>query len=191
MNIWQSVGIAAAFVAFFAVAFFVNAFIARGFLETCIPGGIAAYFTWKYFDKKDTAELQKLMNPPEEIWPVPLPVAWGSVKDVLATSGVDTRESGRQNWQLQREDQSRGIIQAQLNFSEGLAGPHGQKQMAPRSIGLTVVLAPDPAGSSGTRVKFTYQVFSQLSILSVKKIIDETNKQFPKTMIGNKEQQGL
>ena len=157
---WITIGYAAAFVVFWAVAFFVSAFSfwGRGFLETCIPGAAAAYFTYKYFEKKDKDVMAKLLTPPDQVWPVPLPIAWGTVKDVLCSTGVETRESGRQNWKMLQEDKSRGLLRGQLDFAEGVAGQGGEKAMAPRSIGLTVILSPDPAGSEGTKVKMSYQI---------------------------------
>ncbi len=187
---WQSIGVVASFLAFFTVAILISQFSVWGvgILETCGPGAAAAYFTFKYFEKKDKAVLLKLMNPEPTVWPVPLPVALGTIKDVLATSGVETRESGRQNWKMLREDQSRGLLQGQLDFAEAIAGTGGQYAMAPRSIGLTAIMSQDPAG---TRVKFTYQVFSQMGNHQIKKVIYETNKEFPRIMEINKKEQGL
>ena len=190
MNKWQTLGIVGGFFAFFVAAIIFNQLITSDTFMSLAVGAVAAFATYKFCDKKDRDERKALMNPDPQTWPVPLPVAWASVKDVLYTTGVETRESGKQLWKIQREDQSRGIIQAQLDFAEGLAGSMGQKEMVPRSIGLTVVLAPANE-EAGTKVTFSYNVYSKVSIHTVKNVIRQTNSEFPKVMLANKEQQGL
>lgn len=190
MNKWQTLGIVGGFFAFFIAAIIFNQLISSDTFMSLAIGAGAAFATWKFCDKKDSSELKALVNPEPEVWPVSLPVAWASVRDVLYTTGVETKESGKQLWKIQREDQSRGIIQAQLDFAEGLAGRMGQKEMVPRSIGLTVTLSPANE-DAGTTVRFSYNVYSRVSIHTVKNVIKQTNAEFPKVMLANKEQQGL
>ena len=65
---WRLLGLGGAVLAFFAVNIFVSAFIVQGFLETTVPGAIAAFFAWKWCTKNEEKQLLTLLNPPEETW---------------------------------------------------------------------------------------------------------------------------
>lgn len=176
---YKLLGMVLAAIAFIATAIFMDQLIARGFLETCIPGAIAAGLTYSYFAKKDAEELAKVLNPPADIWPVPFPVAWGCIRDVLDTATISTGVGGSSTWRIQREDDSRGLITAQINFNENLGG-----QVYPRSIGANATLT---AEGSSTKVAIQYQVFSPMGETTVKKIVEETHAAFQRTMIENKD----
>lgn len=60
----------------------------------------AGGFTFKYFYDLDQKDLKKLIDPPDEVWQVSYPVAWGCVSDVLKRSGVETGTSGRSVWTI-------------------------------------------------------------------------------------------
>ena len=170
---YRLIGIGAAIVAFLATAILVDQLIARGFLETCVPGGIAAYFTYQYFAKKDNEELQKLLNPPAEVWAMSLPVAWGTIRDVLDSCKVQTGVSGQSGWRVTKEDDSRGIIGAEINFSQYLGGAQGQ--VVPRNVGVTAILTPE---GSSTKVHLTYSCFSPMGAGTVKEIVAQTHAAF-------------
>lgn len=180
---YKLMGMGLAAVAFIATAILFDQLIARGFLETCVPGAIAAYFTYNYFAKKDAEELMKILNPPVEVWPVPFPVAWGCIKDVLDTATIATGVGGASTWRIQREDDSRGLITAQLNFSEHVGGPT-TGQVHPRTVGANATLT---AEGGSTRVLIQYQVFSPMGEGTVKKIVQDTHAAFQRTMIENKD----
>lgn len=177
---YRLIGIGAAIVAFLATAIFVDQLIARGFLETCVPGGIAAYFTYKYFAKKDNEELQRLLNPPAEVWPMPLPVAWGTIRDVLDSCKIQSGVSGQSNWRVAKEDDSRGIIAAEINFSQYLGGAQGQ--VVPRNIGVTALLTPE---GSSTKVQLNYTCFSPMGAGFVKQVLADTHAAFTTAMNAN------
>lgn len=178
---YRLMGMGLAVVAFLATAIFVDQLIARGFLETCIPGGIAAYFTYKYFAKKDDEELQKVMHPPAEVWPMSLPVAWGTIRDVLDSCKVQTGTSGQSGWRVTKEDDSRGIISAEINFSQML-GAGANSQVVPRTIGVTAILTPE---GSSTKVELTYNCFSPMGAGTVKQMIADTHAAFQKAKNAN------
>jgi len=177
------VGMGAAVAAFFAAAMFMGAFVAQGFVETIVPGLFAGYFAFQYFKKKDDEELLQLLNPPAETWAVSLPVAWGCIKDVLDTASIATGVGGATSWRIQKEDDSRGLIQAQLNFQEQVGGP-ATGVVHPRSITLTAQVTPDTAG---TRVEIHYQVFSPMGAGTVKQIIHSTQESIRRSLQAYKE----
>lgn len=182
---WRLVGIGGGFLAFCVVNIFVSAFIGPGFLLTFVPGLVAAWWVWKVCTDKEKAELDTLMNPPEETWPVPLPVAWGTVKDVLDSAKVHTRHAGTSGWHVQKEDDSRGLIKAQLNFTEQVGGLTNA-QMLPRTVEISVILKPD---GSSTKVETHYQVFSPMNFNRVREIVSDTQKDLRQAASAGKESQ--
>lgn len=183
---YQMMGIGAAIVAFLATAIFVDQLIARGFLETCIPGGIAAFFAYQYFAKKDQEEMQKLLNPPPEVWNMPLPVAWGTIKDVLDASRIQSGVSGQAGWRITKEDDSRGIICAEVSFSQYLGGAEGK--VVPRSIGVTAILKPEGAA---TKVELSYNCFSPMGAGAVKQMITQAHAAFMQAKDANSNKGGV
>lgn len=179
---WRLIGFGGAFVAFFAVNIFISAFIVQEFLFTTVPGGIAAWYIWKFCMGKETAELETLLNPPEETWPVSLPVAWGTIRDVLDTSKVHTGAGGTSGWRVQREDDSRGLILAQLTFNEQVGGLNGQ--VHPRTVEVQALLRPE---GSSTVVKTNYRVFSPMNFDRVRTIVSDTQNELTEAAQRNKE----
>ncbi len=172
----------AAVVAGLAVAIFISQCIASGFIETVGPGVIAGYLVWKHFAKKADAQLLELLNPPAEVWPVPLPIAWGCIRDVLDSASIATGTGGSSNWRVQKEDDSRGLIIAQLNFSELLGGATNAT-VHPRTVKVEATLTPE---GSSTKVLLQYQVFSPMGEGTVSKIVAETHQAFKNVMEANK-----
>lgn len=134
----------------------------------------AAGFTFKYFYDKDQKELKKLLDPEEQVWPVPFPVAWGCIADVLKRSGVETGVSGRSNWRIVEEDDSRGYIHAKLTFQQALGAGQNTRLFA-REIDLVAQLT---AGESTTRVKLTYDIFSPSGAGMVRDLIAKNQNDF-------------
>ncbi|MBU6454384.1 MAG: hypothetical protein KGS72_21630 [Cyanobacteria bacterium REEB67] len=142
----------------------------------------AAFFTWKHFNDKDKAELAGLLNPPEETWPVALPVAWGCICDVLRGTGIETGASGRANWQIQKEDEARGFIQAKLTFNQSL-GAGANTKVVSREIHLTAQLMPE---GDNTKVKCTYEIFSPMGTGMVRELIRKAQIEFRSYVEANK-----
>lgn len=180
---WRLLGLGGAILAFLVVNIFISAFIIQGFLETTVPGAIAAWFAWKWCIDKEKGDLEKLVNPPEEIWPVPFPVAWGTVKDVLGTSKVHTGTGGTSGWRVEKEDDSRGIIQAQLTFNEQLGGVTNI-QIVPRTVEIQAILT---AVGGTTKVQTAYRIFSPMNFERVRTIVAETQKELTEAAHRNKE----
>lgn len=134
----------------------------------------AGGFTFKYFYDLDQKSLTNLINPPDEVWQVSYPIAWGCICDVLRRSGIDTGTSGRSVWTIMQEDDSRGFIQAKLAFNE-MQGVGQRSQIVPREIHLTVQLT---AEGSATRVKFQYQILSPMGAGMVRKLIAKNQEDF-------------
>lgn len=178
---YRLAGIGAAIGAFFVAGIFTDQLIFHG-PGTALVGGVAAWFTWKYFIKKEQEDLTKLLNPPAETWAMPLPVAWGTIRDVLDGAKVSTGVSGTSGWRIDKEDDSRGIISAQLNFSEHVGGPT-TGQVLPRTVSVSAQLTPE---GSSTKIQFTYNVFSPMNYETVKKIVSDTHSAFGNTAQINK-----
>jgi len=169
---WRLIGIVGGLLAFVVVNVFVSAFVGQGFLLTFVPGCVAAWFIWKKCTEKEKTEINQSLNPPPETWPVPIPVAWGTVKDVLESSKVHTRHAGTSIWKVLKEDDSRGIIQAQMSFTEQVGGLTNA-QTLPRTVEVSIFLKPD---GSKTIVETHYQIFSPMNSLRVKEIVDDLQK---------------
>ncbi len=179
---YKLIGMVGGVAAGLAVAIFVSQCIASGFLETVVPGGIVGYLVWSHFAKKADAQLQELLHPPDEVWPVPLPIAWGCIKDVLDNASIATGTGGTSNWRIKKEDDSRGIIRSQLNFSEMLGGPT-TGQVHPRTVEVEAILTPE---GSSTKVHLQYDVFSPMGEGTVSKIVAQTHQAFKNVMEANK-----
>ncbi len=145
--------------------------------------------------------LQVLCNPPEELWPMPLPYAWGTVKEVLNREGYESKEIGRRTWENIKEDESRAIITADLRFTEKILNARpatsmedalaDRSEMASRGITLIVRFVPDKA-TRGTRVSFAYEPHMQKgSDYTVREIIHKMRQKFPERMAINKKELGL
>jgi len=155
------------------VAFFVAGGLSSGIAGPgggLFVGGAAALWVWKYFDDKYKAELAALLSPPAEVWPLPMPAAWTCIKNVLAVAHVETGVSGVSNWHIQQEDTTTGTIQAQLNFQQALGSPT-QPNILRRSITLNARLTPE---GDGTKVEFSYQIFSPSGTGLVESVIKTT-----------------
>ena len=174
------IGIAAAIFAFLVVGT-----IWSNLIEQSMSGIVAmaaAGFVFKYFWDKDKKELAALLNPPDQVWPVSYPIAWGCIIDVLKRSGVETGMSGRSIWQVIQEDDSRGFIQAKLVFNQLLgAGEH--KTTVPREIYLVVQLAAEQAS---TRLHFEYQMLSPSGAGVVRELIKKNQDDFRTYMESNR-----
>jgi len=179
----RMVGWGAAAGAWFGVNFLISMLIVQDLFWNTIPGTIAAWFVYKYFEKKDDEDLKQLCNPPEETWPVRLPIAFGCVVDVLKSSGIAIGASGAHKWKPDKEDQERGIIEARLDFQEMLGGGASARTFA-RTIILKVELTPE---DSNTRVKMQYEVFSPNGAGTVRELIARTQTSLRNNMEQNKE----
>ena len=181
---WRLIGLVGSVGAFFVVAIFISQLIASGFLETVVPGVIAGYFVFQYCIDREMKELKETLNPPEETWPVPLPIAWGTIKDVLDTAKVTTGTSGTCGWKVQKEDDSRGLIIALLQWNEQVGGMSGQ--ILVRTVELTANLTPE---GSSTKVKTEYKVFSPMNFNAVRQVVMQTQSQLTADAARNAQQQ--
>ena len=103
------------------------------------------------------------------------------MKDVLQSSTVVGNGSSAA-WHIQQEDDSRGIIAAQVNFSQQL-GAGSQAENYPRSISCNVQLS---AEGSKTRVKTSYQIVSPMGQAQVLRVIETTQLRLRELMCMNK-----
>lgn len=165
----------------FLVAGGVTSLFAPGlsFILACAAG----FFTWKHFNDKDKAELAALLNPPEEVWPVSVPIAWGCISDVLNGTGVETGVSGRAYWKIVREDEVRRFIQAKLTFTQSL-GAGANTKIVSREIDLIAQLEPE---GDNTRVKCTYEIFSPMGTGIVRELIKKAQFEFRNYVEANKD----
>lgn len=180
MGAQSGLGILLAVVAFFVVGALWYQFF--GMDLSFWAGLAAAWFTFKYFNNKDMAELKTLLNPEEQVWPVRYPVAWGCISDVLKRSGVQTGVSGTSIWTIVQEDDSRGFIQAKLIFSQ-ILGVGQTAKTFPREIHLTIQLT---AEGESTRVKMEYQMLSPSGAGMVRELIAKNQNDFKAYMEANR-----
>lgn len=160
-------GYVMAVVAFFVVGGLVGAVA----FPLSLPAACAAaFFTWKYFNDKYKKDLDALLNPPAEVWPISMPAAWTALKDVLSVARVETGISGNSNWHITQEDNTRGIIQAQLKFNQALPNS-AQPAIVPRAITMSAQLTPE---GDGTRAEIHYEIFSPSGTGMVESVIQVT-----------------
>jgi hypothetical protein len=157
-------GLPVAFVVFLAVTHYLTGVVGSGM--PLFAGLIAGSAVWWFCKKLDDERFAALLNPPAFIWPVPMPVSWGVIKDAFDGTFVLRSGSGLAPWVIQREDQSRGMISALLNIHELVS------EAQPRTIGLTAKLTPQ---EGGTQVELKYEVFSPADNSLVTEIIEHTN----------------
>ncbi len=159
------VGIPLAFIVFVSVTW-----IASYFMDTGIPaiiGFISGGGVWYYFRCIDHRRLDALLRPNPAIWQVPMPVAWGILKDVFDGSIVRTKEGVIAAWSMKREDKARGQLAAVLNLMEhGGCGPNGAT--VPQTIAATAQLTPHGAT---TGVTLTFEIFAPTGTDLVEDII--------------------
>ena len=199
---WKTLGIwGGGFVGFWVML------IANYYLPHEIPFlapalGLGAWFAiYVKCVKRENIALQSLCNPPEELWPMPLPYAWGTVKEVLSTEGYESKEIGRRTWDNIQEDDSRATMTADLRFTEKYTEPRltldineavrDRSEMASRGVSITVKFVPD-RDTKGTRVTFVYQPHMQKGDdTAVREIIQKMRKKFPERMAINKKELGI
>lgn len=197
-TVWKSVGKVAGFLVGFLVVLVVNYYISP---QLAFPAGLIAGFVVYYqCTVREKNAMKTLCNPPEEIWPIPLPYAWGTVKEVLNREGYESADIGRRTWENIKEDDSRAILTADLRFTEKhtefkLVPIHelanDRSEMASRGITITVKFVPDKA-TKGTRVTFVYEPHMQKGDdRAVREIIAKMRKKFPERMEINKKELGL
>lgn len=165
--------------------------------DCAIPAFIAGCAAYLYCAKKDVLELRGLCNPPEELWPISLPHAWGTVIEVLRQNGYESQDVGLRTWEDIKEDDSRGIITAVLRFTEKHfpleldINKATEGQMVQRGISIKVTFVPDEA-TDGTKVTFVYTPHMQKGDnTAVRNVIRNMRSKFPQTMLINKKELGL
>jgi hypothetical protein len=164
-------GLPAASVAFLGVAHVVGNFADSG--VPLLAGGTAAFAVWSYFHRLDCRRLDALLNPPPALWPVPLPVAWGILRDAFDSAFITTIDGALVPWILQRQDQSRGLLTASLNCDE-LLGSGTDAHRQPRTIVATAILSP---ADKQTQVEMHYRLFSPVDTHLAEQVIGRTIQQ--------------
>lgn len=137
------------------LTFLVSANLTSRVIGSGIPlliGFCCGWLTWRVFKTLDDRRLSELLNPPAQLWPLTMPQAWGIVRDAFDGPIIMCGPGGLIPWRVLKEDRSRGLIVASLNFRELVPGSE-----VPESdvgvISVTAQLTPEP---EGTMVAFTY-----------------------------------
>jgi len=158
--------------------------LGAGFLTLIVTAGFAGpmfsflfafgagVYVYKHFEGKHKTELDALQNPPSQVWPMSMPDAWTCMLDVLKTARVESGVSGVSSWTLKQEDNTRGIIQAQINFQQSLGSPT-QPQIVSRVVTLNAQLTPE---ESNTRVDIKYEIFSPQGTGLVESVMKKTQE---------------
>ncbi|MBX9772598.1 MAG: hypothetical protein K2X29_14570 [Candidatus Obscuribacterales bacterium] len=164
------IGLPLAIFAFVAIASFGSYLVGHGaalFVGLAVGIGI-----WYFFHQIDAKRLWALLRPTPAIWQVPMPVAWGILRDVFDGSIVRTKDGAIAAWALKREDKSRGLLCAMLNILEhGGCGPN--TSIEPRTIAVNAELKPH---GSTTGVSLNFEIFSPTGTDLVEDIIRKCMK---------------
>jgi hypothetical protein len=123
-------------------------------------------------EHKYTTQLNALLNPPSELWAMSMPRAWTCIKDVLATAKVESGTSGVSNWRITQEDNTIGVMQAQINFKQAL-GTASQQTIVSRNVTMHAQLTPE---GEGTRVDLHYEIMSPSGTGLVESVIKKTQE---------------
>lgn len=159
------VGIPLSFIVFVSVSWICSYFFDSGI--PTIAGGVCGAGVWYCFHCIDHRRMDALLRPQPAIWQVPMPVAWGILKDVFDGSIVRTKEGVIAAWAMKREDKARGQLAAVLNLLEhGGCGPNGA--IVPQTIAATAQLTPH---GSTTGVTLTFEIFAPTGTDLVEDII--------------------
>ena len=163
-------GIPIGFLAFLFVAYLFSRSFGPGL--PFLAGAVAAWRIWWHCHQLDQERFEKILNPPAEIWAVSLPAAWGILKDVFDSSTVNLGRSGLTPWRLEKDDPTRGIMTARLNFDEVI----GQE----RSVYKRTIVANATLVAAGVKtcVQLKYEVFSPMGTRLIENVIATTNQEF-------------
>ncbi len=142
-------GLPTGFIAFILVCYLTSLIVSSG--VPLVAGAIAGMSVWYCFKRLDNRRLETLLEPPPEVWPVPLAVAWGILKSTfdgpILTPGSTT---GLLPWRLLKQDQAAGVLTASIDFRE-----LDRRSEATDILTATVYLKPS---AEGTIVSLCYQV---------------------------------
>lgn len=115
-------------------------------------GLCCGWLTWRLFKYLDERRLSEVLNPPAQLWPLTMPHAWGVVREAFDGPIIMCGPGGLIPWRVLKEDRSRGLIVASLNFRELVPGSDVPQSDA-GIISVTVQLTPQ---AEGTLVALTY-----------------------------------
>ncbi|MFA6556648.1 MAG: hypothetical protein WCT03_09485 [Candidatus Obscuribacterales bacterium] len=121
-----------------------------------LGAGLAGYYTYKYFDDKYQVQLNAMLNPPVEYWPLRMEEAWLCLEEVLDTCTMQTGVSGVSHWRVTSKDNNRGILKAQIDFKQALGSPADPK-IFPRTVIMDAELTPE---EDSTKVEIKYNIHS-------------------------------
>jgi len=135
------------------LSFLIATRLSSGFLGAGLPlviGIVAGFVTWYVFKAMDKRRLQKLLNPPDVIWPVDRAIAWAILKDAFDGPLILAGQGTLVPWRINKEDRSRGLLIASLDLRELL-----QRDRAVEEGSLTVNARVKDDGDQ-TAVSLTY-----------------------------------
>jgi hypothetical protein len=146
--------------------------VVAGFIQPdfAVPAAlVAAWYTWRFYQRQYKQSLDELLNPAPWIAPVPLPVAFGCIKDMLQMSLVSMGSLPAAHWRITSEDETRALLVAAVSFQQTL-GAGAIAHNFTRNITLVAQLTPVGAN---TEVKFNWQFVSPMGTGLVEQIIKE------------------
>lgn len=148
LSVWA--GLPLGFLTFLLAASLFSRFIGSGI--PLLIGLCCGWLTWRLFKSLDERRLAELLNPPAQLWQLPMTLAWGAVREAFDGPIIMCGPGGLIPWRVLKEDRSRGLIVACLNFRELVPGTESN---LPDSglISVTAQLTPQ---AEGTLVALTY-----------------------------------
>ncbi len=148
------IGLPLAIIAFFLVTNAVSLLV--GWVIPLIFGALAAIIVWLFFDRLDQRRVSSILNPPVVLWSLPLPLAWGIVRETFDGALEFTGSRGITSWRIEYADHTRGLLRAVLHFEEILGLPT-QEQICPRGIAVEATIEP---AESFSKIKLRFHLFS-------------------------------
>ncbi len=158
-------GLPIGFLGFVLATNFSNRFIGSGL--PLLIGMLVGWLIWRYFKMLDDNRLSDLLVSGEQVWTVPLPLAWGVIKEVLNGSLLVSGSGSITRWMIDKEDQGQGLLVSILSLRE--ASGSG---IADNTIRVTVAMKHHHLG---TQASFRYEVLTGEHNTTVERIIQSTN----------------
>ncbi|MBX9693195.1 MAG: hypothetical protein K2Z81_12475 [Cyanobacteria bacterium] len=163
-----ALGLPIGFLGFVLATSFSNRFIGSGL--PLLIGISAGWLIWRYFKMLDDNRLNELLISGEQVFTVPLPLAWGVVKEVLNGSLLVSGAGRITRWMIDKEDQGQGVLVSVLAFRE--TKEDSSNVTADNTIRVTASLKHHHLG---TQAAFRYEILTGSHNAAIERIIQSTN----------------
>lgn len=118
----------------------------------------------------DDNRLNEMLITGERVFTVPLPLAWGVVKEVLNGSLLVSGAGRIARWMIDKEDLGQGMLVSILTFRE--SNGEGSSATADNTIRVTVTMKHHHLG---TQAGLRYEILTGSHNAAIERIIHSTN----------------